>query len=158
VAFARNVLPPLQIKTSALKPVLDAFTANVVRLQNMLLLPGGIAFYSARLQNQADRAELEITGALDKHMPVAPPPPNGDVVEHFRKILFREAEEDAALFDTLEGTRRTLAASLIGFHTIEYLGRHPDINLAIQAVLTSYMTAMWTIFESLAGDSAHEIR
>ena len=130
VAFARNVLPPLQLKTPALKPVLDAFTTNVVRLQNMLLLPGGIAFYSARLQNQADRAELEVTGTVGKHMPVAPQPPNGEVVENFRKILHQEAEEDAVLFGTPEGSRRTLAATINGFQTIDlFLGRHPDIYI-----------------------------
>jgi hypothetical protein len=62
VAFARSGLRSWELKTPALKPVLDAFTTNVIRLQNMLLLPAGISFYSARLQNQADRAELEVTG------------------------------------------------------------------------------------------------
>jgi hypothetical protein len=153
VAFASNVLPPLQVKTPALKPVLDAFTTSVVRLQNILLLPGAIAFYSARLQNQADRAELAVTGTVGKHTPIAPQPPKVDVVEYFRKILLQEAEEDTALFGTSEGTRRTLAATLLGFQTIELsFGRHPDINLAVQAVLSSYITAMWTIFESLAED------
>jgi hypothetical protein len=153
VAFARNIFPSLELRTPALKPVLDAFTTNVVRLQNTLLLPGGIAFYSARLQNQADRAELEVTGTVGKHMPVVPQLPNDKVVESFKKILGQEAKEDASLFGTPEGSGRTLAATINGFQTIELsIGRDPDINLAIQAALSSYITAMWTTFESLAAD------
>jgi hypothetical protein len=152
VGFARSVFASLKLKTPALRPVLDAFTSNVTRLQNMLLLPTGISFYSARLQNQADRAELKVTGTVGKHIPVNfPQPVNAEVVEMFKKFLVQEAEEDAAFFGASED--RKLAAVLLGFKTGELsLGRDPDINLALQAELSSYITAMWTIFESLAGD------
>ena len=66
LTFARTPLPTLELKTSALKPVLAAFQNNVTRLQNTMLFPSAIAFYSLRMQNQADRAELEITGRLGK--------------------------------------------------------------------------------------------
>ena len=122
--------------------MLDTFTTNVVRLQNILLLPGAIAFYSARLQSQADRAELAVTGTVEKHTPIAPQPTNADVVQYFRKILHQEAEEDAALFGTSEGTLRTFAA-INGLQTIDlFLERHPDINVAVQAVLSFYITAI----------------
>jgi hypothetical protein len=151
VAFASYHLPPLQLKTPALKPVQDAFATNVIRLQNMLMVPGGVSFYSARLQNQIDRAELKVTGTVGKHSPVNPQPPNEEVVELVGKFIVQEAREDAALFGTSE--ERRLAAILAGFRTIDvFLGRDPNINSAVQALLTSYITAMWTVFESLAGD------
>jgi hypothetical protein len=152
LTFARIPLPPLELRTPALKPVLAAFQNNVTTLQNMLLFPGAMAFYSARIQNQCDRAELEVTGRLSKHMPDAPQPPNTDVTEYAQKIILQEAEEESTLFGTSKGTQRTFAATLIGFQMMEFLGRNPGAFIAVQAILYSYVTAMWTIFESLAGD------
>jgi hypothetical protein len=41
-------------------------------------------------------------------MPDAPKPANTDVVEHAKKIVLQEAEQENALFGTSEGSQRNL--------------------------------------------------
>jgi hypothetical protein len=142
-----HTIPPPQ--SSFLQPVATSFVDNFTRLKRLMLVPAFIGDIAGRVQRYTDVAEHEITGtilnarnATDEH--------GAKIFDRMTELLADDtkrvttgdaASVEAAVKDAIEtgGSYAVLlSASQPGAH--------------FETLLSAYITSMWTVFETLAGD------
>ena len=141
-------------RSPALPPVAQAFVRNVYRLKRMMLAPAFVGDLASRMQRFTDIAEFEITGAVARSRR-SPDHQGSEIFARMRELLAKDTrqltdsssaddeEMDSLVMDAIEtgGSYAVLLASAGGL-----------MSSAFAALLQSYVTSMWTIFETLAGD------
>jgi hypothetical protein len=145
-------LPPLSPKTRSLWSVTSAFQNNVLRLKRMMLAPAFIGDLANRIQRYTDIAEFEVTGTV--HKARFPPDEQGDKIFERMKALLKE---DTAQVTSEVGNEERLLGIVrdaveTGGSSAVMLASSPPQSIGFEALLLSYITSMWTAFETLAGD------
>jgi hypothetical protein len=141
-----------QLRTDVLKPSLDAFQKNATRLKWMMLAPAFVGDLANRVQRYTDIAEFEVTGKISSGR-AAPDDRGKEIFERMRELLAGDTQSITA-----QTTTDASAAAMVR-DAIE-TGGAPVIMLTSAApssqgwdtMLMSYLTAMWTVFETLASD------
>jgi hypothetical protein len=152
--FANEPTPTLasfELKTKSLAWPFSGFWYNIFRLKNLMLAPSRTTHYVSYFTNLLARVELEKTGRVSVYEPdnaqQLPPP---EVSSRFIELLMEESEKRRALAGTPaaeERRRKIILDTTKILHFFAALG-----EMSIGAMLASYITGMWTAFETLAGD------
>jgi hypothetical protein len=147
-----DLLPTQNPKTPAIISVGDTFIKNIMRLKRMMLTPAYIGDLANRIQRYTDIAEFEITGTITKER--FPPDEQGEEIFARMRDLLREdsdrvnahADEEAVLLQIVKDAVETGGGPAV------LLANSPPQSAGFEGLLLSYVTNMWTIFETLAGD------
>ena len=146
-------LPVVTLRGRCLEPVNQAFSANAMRLKRMMLFPAFVGNFAARTQRFTDVAEFEVTGKVASRYP--PDDHKGEeIFERMKQLLQEDTDRLRA-----ESARGREAVDEQVRESIETGGAYAVILTAsspaytgFKSLLLSYITAAWTIFETLAGD------
>jgi hypothetical protein len=142
----------VSLKCPALAAVSDTLHANTMRLKRMMLAPAFIGDLAGRMQRYADIAEFEITGKVEQTR-YAPDEQGEKIFDRMRELLQFDTDElmrhasdptklDQIVQDALE----------IGGSPAVLLSSADNQKAGFDALFQSYITTMWTVFETLAGD------
>jgi hypothetical protein len=152
-ALGQADLPQLvDLKCPALVTVADNLHANTMRLKRMMLAPAFIGDLAGRMQRYTDVAEFEITG---KVVPTryAPDEQGEKIFNRMRELMRAETEELMRhIGDTTKLDKIVQDAIEIGGSPAVLLSASDNQKAGFDALFLSYVTTMWTVFETLAGD------
>jgi hypothetical protein len=156
VSFANEPTPTFasfKLKTTSLTGPLAGFLYNILRLKSLMLAPSRISFFVSLMMNLLARAELEKTGRVSEYDPandVQELP--ADVSSRVAELFVEEVKKISALAETPAAAERRLKTFLDGTKALHFLAADDDFRMSLEAMLASYITGMWTTFETLAGD------
>jgi hypothetical protein len=143
-----------QLKTEVMRPVLDAFHANAMRLKWMMLAPAFTGDLANRIQRYTDIAEFEITGTLSKGRH-APDDRGQEIFDRMRKLLREDTDQVTTAANTSDDATKAIVQEAVetgGSYAVMLSSASPG-SRGFEALLMSYVSGMWTIFETLASDA-----
>jgi hypothetical protein len=147
--FAHNDLDIPHLKTPALRLVSAVFRQNISRIRLMMLVPAHLSDLSLRMQHLIDLATLEITGTITG----APPPEKEDQISERWRALFNAHLETLAKDREAANWQKEALVSLEESSSLaEMLGSVPVLGNGLEAMLSFYLTGVWTAFETMCGD------
>ena len=120
----------------------------------MMLFPAFVGNFAARTQRFTDIAEFEVTGKVTSSRYPPDEPSGTEIFERMKQLLQEDTDRlraDAARgFETInEQVRETIETG--GAYAVILTASSPT-HKGFESLLLSYITAAWTIFETLAGD------
>jgi hypothetical protein len=147
--FATGPTPILvPIKTPCVIVPLVGLQHNIRRLKSLILAPARLSFLAAYMMNLYARAELEKTGNVSDYDPTAEMKSSPDISARVAELFLQERQKLVALAGTPEAETKRLKRLLDGTNILQMF----PIDFGVEAMLWSYITGMWTAFETMAGD------
>ena len=151
--FANEPTPTFasfNLKTRSLTGPFAAFLYNILRLKSLMIAPSRIGYYMSYLTNLLARAELEKTGRVSEYDDAQQLP---DVSSRFTELFMEEIKKRRALAGTSAAAERRVKIILDMTNIMHFFAAvDSDFKTSLEAMLASYITGMWTAFETLAGD------
>jgi hypothetical protein len=143
-----------QLQNEVMRPVLDAFHSNAMRLKWMMLAPAFTGDLANRIQRYTDIAEFEITGTLSKGRQ-APDDHGQEIFDRMRALLSEDTDQVTAAAQTSDDATKAVVQEAVetgGSYAVLLSSASPGAR-GFEALLMSYVSGMWTIFETLASDA-----
>jgi hypothetical protein len=153
VVFATGPMPILQFTTASVIVPLVGLRHNIKRLKNLILAPARISFLGAYSMNLYARAELEKTGKISEYDPTVEMKSSQDISARVAELFVQESQKLLALAGTPEAETKRLKRLLDGTNILQMFA----IDFSVEAMLWSYITGMWTAFETMAGDGSRSV-
>jgi hypothetical protein len=152
-ALGQADLPqPIGLKCPALVTVADNLHANIMRLKRMMLAPAFIGDLAGRMQRYTDVAEFEITGKVAPTR-YAPDEQGEKIFERMQELMRADTAELMKHIDDPAKLEQIVQDTIeIGGSPAVLLSASDNQRAGFDALFLSYITTMWTVFETLAGD------
>jgi hypothetical protein len=148
--FAHNDLTIPHLKTPALQVASAVFRFNISSIRLMMLVPAHLADLSLRMQHLLDVAILETTGKITDQK--ISPEDQDKIDARWKELLDVHLTNELQKRDNPNWHSEALLALQGSTSLAEMLGSIPSLSKGLEAMLSFYVTGVWTAFEIMCGD------